>query len=112
MMGEEAIYPCKRCKVSIAFKDVRYGNNGKDLLCPSCYSLTVKKQLVSDKLTDVKKTSSGKILKQKFICVKCRYHFTHGSEEAALRCPFCSHTEVLKDDFTAEKLLSEVTDTM
>ena len=110
-MGEEALYPCKRCKNTVPFKDVHYGNNGKDLLCPSCYTLTVKKQLVTEKPVS-QKSSSGRVLKEKFICVKCRYHFTHGSEGAALRCPFCGHPEVLKDDFTAEKLLDEATNMM
>lgn len=108
----EALYPCKRCTHSVSFKDVHYGNNGRDILCPSCYTVTIKKQLVTEKPTQVPKTSSGQILKQKYVCVKCRYHFTYGKSEAALRCPFCGHAEVLKDDFTAEKLLDEVTHMM
>ncbi len=103
----EALYPCKRCNYSVPFKDVHYGNNGRDILCPSCFTLTVKRQLVKEKPAHPEITNSGKILKQKYVCVKCRYHFVYGKSEATLRCPFCGHTELLKDDFTAEKLLDE-----
>lgn len=104
---EDVLYPCKRCKMRVPFKDVHYANNGKDLLCPSCYTLTVKKQLITEK-HDI--PSSGKSIKEKYVCVKCRYHFSYTKSEAALRCPFCGHKEVLKDDYTAEKLLKEATE--
>lgn len=100
-------YPCKRCKVNVPFKEVRYANNGKDMLCRNCYEVTVKKQLVKVTPEIMPKSISGKPIKEKYICVKCRYHFTYGKSEAALRCPFCGHDEVLKDDYTAEKLLHE-----
>lgn len=102
-------YPCKRCKITVPFKEVHYANNGRDMLCKACYDLTVKKQLVKEKPQEIPKTVSGKPLKEKYLCVKCRYNFTYAKSEAALRCPLCGHEEVLKDDYTAEKLLHEAT---
>ena len=103
-------YPCKRCKAQVAFKDVHYSNNGKDMLCTMCYEVTIKKQTVKDKPADVQKTISGKNLKEKYLCVKCRYNFSYQPSEAALRCPFCGNLEVLKDDYNADKLLKESVD--
>ncbi len=100
-------YPCKRCKIQVSFKEVHYANNGRDVLCTTCYEVTVRKQMVKDKPKEVQKTISGKNLKEKYVCVKCRYNFTYIPSEATLRCPYCSHPEVLKDDYTAEKLLKE-----
>lgn len=100
-------YTCKRCNRKVAFKYVHYNNNGKDLLCVDCYTTTVKKQLVSDKQTEVQKTISGKVAKEKYLCTKCRYHFMYKQSEAALQCPNCGHREVLKDNYNAEKLLQE-----
>ena len=110
MENSVVTYPCKRCKARVAFRDVHYSNNGKDMLCQKCYDVTVKKQIVMEKPKDVQKTISGKNLKEKYVCVKCRYNFTYIPSQATLRCPFCGHAEVLKDDYTAEKLLKEATD--
>lgn len=100
-------YPCKRCKAEIPFKDVHYANNGKDMICGKCYNFTVRKQLVNDKDAELQKTVSGKTIKEKYLCTKCRYNFTYALSEAALRCPLCSSPEVLKDDYNAQKLLQE-----
>ncbi len=100
-------YPCKRCKTEIPFKSVHYANNGKDMICEKCYDLSVRKQLVNDKDAELQKTVSGRNLKEKYLCIKCRYNFTYAPSEAALRCPLCSSPEVLKDDYNAQKLLQE-----
>ena len=110
MMTNVVTYPCKRCKAQVLFKDVRYANNGRDMICNSCHEFTIKKQIVKEKPGEVQKTISGKNLKEKYVCVKCRYNFTYIPSQAALRCPFCGHAEVLKDDYTAEKLLKEATE--
>ncbi|MEK6920246.1 MAG: hypothetical protein AABX82_00060 [Nanoarchaeota archaeon] len=100
-------YPCKRCKAQVAFKDVHYANNGRDTLCTLCYEVTIKKQTLTEKPKEIQKTISGKSMKEKYVCVKCRYNFMYSLSEAVLRCPLCSNTEVLKDDYNAEKLLKE-----
>ncbi|PIN80351.1 hypothetical protein COV16_01010 [Candidatus Woesearchaeota archaeon CG10_big_fil_rev_8_21_14_0_10_34_8] len=102
-----AQYPCKRCNKKVSFKEVRYSNNGSDLICALCYDATIKKQLVSDKSQEVQKTPAGKPVKDKYICVKCRYGFKYKSSEAVLKCPNCGCAEVLKDDYNADKLLKE-----
>jgi DNA-directed RNA polymerase subunit RPC12/RpoP len=102
-----ALYACTRCQKNVSFKDVRYKNNGKDLICVSCHDAVVKKQTVSEKPHEVQTTVTGKIVKEKYICTKCRYNFTYKPSHAALMCPYCSCKEVLKDDYNAEKLLKE-----
>ncbi len=101
------LYQCTRCNKKVSFKGIRYRNSGKELICTECYTTTIKKQLVVEKPLEVQKTMTGKVVKEKYICMKCNYNFTYKPSEAALRCPLCGHAEVLKDDYNAEKLLNE-----
>jgi predicted SprT family Zn-dependent metalloprotease len=104
-----AMYPCTRCNKNVSFKDVRYKNNGKDLICVECHEAVIKKQLVSEKPQEAQTTTAGNIVKDKYICTKCRYKFVYKPSSADLKCPYCSCPEVLKDDYNAEKLLQEAT---
>ncbi len=101
------LYSCKRCNRKVSFKEIRYNDNGKDLICEQCYTAVVKKQQVSEKPKEAQKTVSGKTLKEKYVCGKCKYKFTYKPSEADLRCSYCGSTNVLKDDYNAEKFLQE-----
>ena len=102
-----AVYPCKRCNKNISFKEVRYKNNGKDLICKDCYDIVVNKKLVSDNPKPEQKTLEGDTAKKRFMCFKCRYNFTYKPSRAKLRCPNCGREELLKNNYTASRLLKE-----
>jgi len=47
----------------------------------------------------------------KYICERCRYKFTRKEDSRiALRCPYCSSTELVEDKFDIDQAISEVND--
>jgi len=100
-------YACSLCKKEFKFEDVRYGNNGK-IVCIDCY----KQSSQDSKKTEIvleqekKKTKNEDI---KIICKDCRYKFILKKKiRGAIRCPYCSGNNLMKDDITARTLIEEV----
>jgi len=99
-------YVCTLCKGGFQFEDMRYSEDGKNLVCKPCYSLAIKlKKKKTETATDKKNKGPGL---NKFVCNDCGYRFSlKNTSRASLICPYCGRSKVGPDFFTAEKLVSE-----
>lgn len=89
---------CSKCKHDVTIENVRYGKNGKDLVCLSCFDLPMEKPKPA-------------VERDRFHCLRCNYKFSYRKySNVAQRCPYCSSTSIaLRDTITARSVLREVT---
>lgn len=100
-----ASYMCCTCKGKFGFEEIRYSNDGKRIVCKSCYDRFIKTAKKEEGIP-VKNVLSDS---RKFICVNCKYKFSLKRKPAGrVMCPYCGGNQLMKDDITAEKLIQEV----
>lgn len=108
-MISSTLYTCSLCKKEFQFDNIRYGDDGKRIVCLNCYKESMKTQTQDD---NFKRTAVSKVIDTdtlKLICMDCRYKFSFKKKARSnLRCPYCSGTHLMKDEITASKLLEEV----
>ena len=106
-------YLCSLCRKKFPVEDIRYGKDGKSILCINCYDKSVEKEELLKKkmaLREERHKEEETILK--IICAKCRYKFTYNrGSRVRLMCPYCGGNNLMRDDITAEKLVEEVSRT-
>ena len=103
---QENKYKCSYCNKEFDFRDVKYGEDGKRLFCEKCLGFH-KKELEEKKKGF--RAESGEFEKVQVICIDCRYKFSISRKKPSLRCPYCNRSNIMKDDTTADELISEVT---
>ena len=105
MIGSKSpSYICDICKGEFKFEDIKYGKDGKKVLCKSCYT----KNLKPDK-KDEKSANQADPDKVKVICMGCRYKFSLKKKTTTNpTCPYCGKSNLMIDNTTAEKLIEDV----
>ena len=99
-------YTCKICKGRFEFGKVKYLDDGKSLACIECIK---KMNKLKSSKEEKPKAINEEPKKLKLICVDCRYKFAISKKSSAtVRCPYCSGSNLLKDETTAEKLVEEI----
>lgn len=101
-------YMCGECKGKFNFEDIKYGMDGKRIICKDCYIKAGKDHKNQEAKTVLPNESDS----VKLICVDCRYKFSlRKKSRFSLICPYCSSRNLMKDDITADKLIEEVSQT-
>lgn len=99
-------YMCSECKGKFDFEDIKYGMDGKRIICKDCYIKAGKDYKNKEIKTVLLSDASDYV---KLICVDCRYKFSlRKKSRFNLICPYCSSRNLMKDDITADKLIEEV----
>jgi len=90
---------CSQCKSDTNIDNVRYADNGRDLVCVVCF----------DKMPS--KMRKPVLDREKFHCLGCNYKFSYKKDsKVKRRCPYCSSENVaLADSINAENVLQDVT---
>ena len=117
-MDETVSITCKKCKVKVPIKMMKYDINGSNLICFDCYEREVK--AVRGKVSDFsgvenimvrpsesrKKESRDTI---KYYCTLCKFRFSRGKEFGFPKnCPYCSKDGIdIWRDVDASTLLKE-----
>lgn len=112
---------CKKCRVKVPIKLMKYDINGSDLICFDCYEKQVRG--IKGKLSDFssieniavrpsearKKETKDTV---KYYCTLCKFRFSRGREFGFPKnCPYCSKDSVeIWKDVDAATLLKEVED--
>ena len=104
-MKKGKAYICNVCNKKFPFENIRYSIDGKRILCIDCYNKVAEKQeKKKETYSAVKEPESVKL-----VCLDCKYHFSiKKGSKVKLRCPYCSNSNLAKDDMTAERLIEEV----
>lgn len=103
-------YMCGECKGKFDFEDIKYGMDGKRIICKDCYIKAGKDS--KNKETKTVSPNGGMPDSVKLICVDCRYKFSlRKKSRFNLICPYCGSKNLMKDDITADKLIEEVSQT-
>ena len=100
----EQTVKCFDCNKIYTVKDIRYGPDGKTLLCKDCLQ---KRQAKAAK-TAAPAPAKGKTLVG-YVCSRCHYRFTRGPEIEVRTCPYCSRDSVQRQKNTAS-MLNDPTD--
>jgi hypothetical protein len=105
-MSSAPSYMCAVCRKNFAFEDIRYSNDGKRILCLSCYGQAPKNNKTTKIIISENKKQCDE---SKFICVNCRYKFSlKKSTKIALVCPYCGKDKIAKDESkSAAELVDE-----
>jgi len=101
---------CRVCKTKVPMDNMRYDDNGEDLICNDCYnkrhgtyvapkSTAPEKRVVLNKPTErtrheddfEKKQNEDKVT---FVCEKCKFKFSRKSGFPVNQCPYCSSTYI------------------
>ncbi|MBU0628662.1 MAG: hypothetical protein KKC75_05700 [Nanoarchaeota archaeon] len=99
-------YICNVCNKRFPFENIRYSIDGKRILCIVCHNKVMEKQEKKKQAYSAAKEPLDSI---KLVCLDCKYHFSiRKGSKVKLRCPYCSNSNLSKDDLTAEKLIEEV----
>jgi DNA-directed RNA polymerase subunit RPC12/RpoP len=100
------LYLCTLCRGKFPFEKITYSHNGKRIVCKGCYE---KIDIPKDVEHRVEVYEPKKTDKIKVICLKCRYKFTvQLNQRSNIMCPYCGGNRLMRDEATAEKILSEV----
>jgi len=102
------LYFCSACKKKFRFKNIKYAQDGKTVLCTECYEDSIKKE---QKKKDIEATQTREAEKEdviRIICVGCRYKFSYRrGSRVRLMCPYCSGNNLIRDETTADRLVEE-----
>ena len=101
---------CRVCKNRIPMNDMRYDDNGEDLICNDCYNkkhgkfvaqskpAAPEKKVILNKPADFKQKLDIDFEKKQtdervmFVCEKCKYKFSRKPGFPVNQCPFCGST--------------------
>jgi len=112
MADHSSQYTCCICKGNFPFDGIRYGPDGKKIVCIGCFNKVAMKQGAKN-LQPAKQKEEVSAIPEKtktinYICVSCRYKFSlKPDSRIPLRCPYCSKEDIMVDNSTADKLLEE-----
>lgn len=103
------LYLCSACKKKFRFKNIRYAQDGKTVLCTDCYEDSIKKDAQKKKEIEAIQTKEvGEERIIKIICVNCRYKFSYRKVSGIkLMCPYCAGNNLMRDETTADRLVEE-----
>lgn len=111
-------YACNVCKHKVGFENIRYGYDGKSMVCTDCYNKVTKDQKnkkyePSSLREKIKRDKGGQPTNNsgiiKVICVDCRYKFSLNRNSRVNQiCPYCSGSNLTSDNTTADKIVDEV----
>lgn len=112
---------CKKCKVKVPIKVMKYDMTGSELICFDCYERQVKgfKGKMSNfnsveqalvRPSEVRKKETKDTVK--YYCTACKFRFSRGKEFGFPKnCPYCSKNAVeVWQDVDAATLLKETED--
>ena len=103
-MDDYGSYLCSACKISFPFQNIKYGIDGKSIVCADCFN---KSSRESNSLS----TGFGAFKNSgiiKFICIDCRYHFSLKKNSRINKiCPYCGKNKLMVDEATANNLIDE-----
>jgi len=103
---------CKVCKNKIPMNNMRYDDNGEDLICNDCYNKkhgkvsiskpadAVEKRGIQNKPTDFKAKLDIDFEKKPteervtFACEKCKFKFSRKPDFPVTQCPYCGSTYI------------------
>ena len=107
------LYFCSACKKKFRFKNIKYAQDGKTVLCTNCYEDNIKKEAQKKKGIEAIQTKEAEkedIIK--IICVGCRYKFSYRrGSRVKIICPYCAGNNLIRDETTADKLVEEASKT-
>ena len=102
-MTNTSLYTCALCKQEFPFGDVKYTDDGRKIVCSSCYGRH-KKDLERKNKIEEKSIKEEAI---KVACNKCRYRFTLKKSSKQI-CPYCGGDDFsLYENYTAQKFIDE-----
>ena len=118
-MDESVLITCKKCKVRVPIKVMRYDTNA-ELICFDCYERQIKAtkgQLAESSSVEkvIRPSQSRKVESKdtiKYYCTLCKFRFSRGKEFGFPKnCPYCSKDAVeIWRDVDASTLLRETED--
>ena len=90
---------CTHCRQEVSLNNVRYAQNGRDLICIPCFQ-----NIPSEK-------SKVAVDREKYHCMRCNYKFSLAKDSRLRRrCPYCASENIaLPEIITANTVLSAVT---
>ena len=122
-MDESTLITCRKCKVKVPIKVMKYDLSGSELICFDCYERQVKgikgtmqthdfssPENVMVRPSEVRKKETKDTLR--YYCTACKFRFSRGKEFGYPKnCPYCSKDAVdLWRDVDAATLLRETED--
>lgn len=106
-MLPDTSYQCSLCKKEFKFSDIRYTDDGKRIVCQSCYAKPISKEYRVDRKSQLANKSDSKDV-IKYFCPDCRYRFTFKKDSKVSRiCPYCGEGRIIEDKMTADELVAE-----
>jgi len=102
--NKDIVMKCSRCPNQAPVNQMRYGKDGKSLVCPACQGLTAD-QIQKMNVAKEQITSTGQMKSYK--CTSCSYSFTR-STLTPTKCPYCGKQSVVEASAMAShKLLDD-----
>lgn len=114
MIQTSCQYLCTICKGKFGSENIRYSTDGKSLICADCFESLAEAEMQpqQEKAATKKMKSNADFNNEpdfvKVICVDCRYKFKlKKKSKAAIKCPYCGKSNLMKDETTAQRLVEE-----
>ncbi len=99
MDKKEIMMKCYKCGHSYTVDEMRYGPDGKTLMCINCIE---RRHVEPIRVVEHKKELPKKAAKSKegmriYRCTSCNYKFSRAAHLNITRCPYCSKQTVEPD---------------
>lgn len=96
---KEITMKCYKCGHSYTVDQMRYGPDGKTLMCINCIERRHVEpiQVVEHKKEVPKKAEKAKEGMTKYRCTSCNYKFSRASHLNVTKCPYCSKPTIEQD---------------
>ncbi len=111
MVRENAdiIMRCGRCSQQVPMSQLKYGKDGKMLLCPTCRGESFQsRQQAKPAVSREMHEAAGPVTRYK--CTSCGYNFTRRNIKPE-KCPYCGKPSVTElSKISSDKLLDDDVD--
>src|SRR3989344_4855187 len=100
-----AQYKCSQCGKEYSFEKIRYGRDGKRIVCVNCYKSSMEYDKNKMKEVQFIKEDRPRSNFIKLICIDCRYKFNlRRGSRIRPTCPYCGKSRLMKDEANVDQL--------
>lgn len=111
MSSHDFLIACRKCRKESPMREMKYADNGKDLICSACAlqkedntgNYEEEEDYIPATKTMQQKQQpvpAEKDTKMKYYCISCSYIFLRNQDVPVTACPYCSKATIRK--FTAK----------